>query len=288
MARTEKFTILKLPAAWLGFFFVAPLFIILAYSFFERGTYGEIVYTFTFENYIRSVDPLYITTLWRSTRIAMISTAICLIMGYPLAWYIARQSDGMKKFLLMLLIVPFWTNFLVRTYAWIFILRTEGLLNNVLIGMGITNEPINILFTEYAVIIGLVYTYLPFMVLPIFVSIDKLDPALFEASKDLGATGWQSFKRIMFPLTRPGIISGAILVFVPCLGAYITPDLLGGAKSLMIGNLIQVQFLAARDWPFGAALSFIVMAIVLILLLIYAHWGSADNDHHAKKLSEGA
>jgi len=288
MARTEKFTILGLPAAWLGFFFVAPLFIILAYSFFERGTYGEIVYTFTFENYIRSVDPLYITTLWRSTRIALISTGICLIMGYPLAWYIARQSDGMKKFLLMLLIVPFWTNFLVRTYAWIFILRTEGLLNNVLIGMGITNEPINILFTEYAVIIGLVYTYLPFMVLPIFVSIDKLDPALFEASKDLGATGWQSFKRIMFPLTRPGIISGAILVFVPCLGAYITPDLLGGAKSLMIGNLIQVQFLAARDWPFGAALSFIVMAIVLILLLIYAHWGSADNDHHAKKLSEGA
>jgi spermidine/putrescine transport system permease protein len=288
MARSEKFTILGLPAAWLGFFFVAPLFIILAYSFFERGTYGEIVYTFTFENYIRSVDPLYITTLWRSTRIALISTGICLIMGYPLAWYIARQSDGMKKFLLMLLIVPFWTNFLVRTYAWIFILRTEGLLNNVLIGMGLTNEPINILFTEYAVIIGLVYTYLPFMVLPIFVSIDKLDPALFEASKDLGATGWQSFKRIMFPLTRPGIISGAILVFVPCLGAYITPDLLGGAKSLMIGNLIQVQFLAARDWPFGAALSFIVMAIVLILLLIYAHWGSADNDQHAKKMSEGA
>jgi len=174
------------------------------------------------------------------------------------------------------LIIPFWTNFLVRTYAWIFILRTEGLLNNTLLSLGIIDAPLEILFTQTAVIIGLVYTYLPFMVLPIYVSIEKLDRALFDASRDLGATAWQSFRRVMLPLTRPGIISGSILVFVPCLGAYITPDLLGGAKSLMVGNLIQIQFLAARDWPFGAALSFIVMAIVLVLLLVYARWGTIN------------
>lgn len=276
MSRAAKSITLLPPALWLGLFFVAPLLIILAYSFFERGIYGEIIYSFTLENYVRSMDPLYVSTLWRSTRIALISTVLCLFLGYPLAWYIARQSANVKKFLLMLLIIPFWTNFLVRTYAWIFILRTEGLLNTMLLGSGLIQDPLQILFTEYAVIIGLVYTYLPFMVLPVFVSIDKLDPALFEASRDLGASAWQTFRRVMLPLTKPGIISGSILVFVPCLGAYITPDLLGGAKNLMVGNLIHVQFLAARDWPFGAALSFIVMAIVLMLLVVYARWGTNE------------
>lgn len=259
---------------------------ILAYSFFERGVYGQIIYTFTFENYLRTIDSLYLSTLWRSTYIALISTAICLVLGYPMAWYIAKQSANAKKILLMLLIIPFWTNFLVRTYAWIFILRTEGLLNNTLSALGLINEPIELLFTEIAVVIGLVYTYLPFMVLPIFVSIDKLDKSLFDASKDLGASAYNSFKNILLPLTKPGIISGCILVFVPCLGAYITPDLLGGAKNLMVGNLIQIQFLSARDWPFGAALSFILMAIVLLLLFVYARWGT--NDFGDEKAQEGS
>lgn len=283
MRKIEKYITLGPPALWLGFFFVAPLIIIFAYSFFERGTYGELVYSFSFENYLRSIDPLYAMTLWRSTYIAVISTAICLIMGYPLAWYIARQNEKTKRLLLMLLIVPFWTNFLVRTYAWIFILRTEGLLNSVLGGLGLISSPVEILFTETAVIIGLVYTYLPFMVLPVYVSIEKLDNALFEACTDLGATAWESFKRVMLPLTKPGIISGCILVFVPCLGAYITPDLLGGARNLMVGNLIHIQFLAARDWPFGAALSFIVMAIVLMLLFAYANWGTNDFEAESDK-----
>ena len=274
MKSKEKYLTLVPPAAWLAFFFVAPLLIIFVYSFFERGIYGEVVYTFTLGNYIKAFDPLYLQTLWRSVWISVVSTLICLILGYPLAWHIARQSASMKKLLLVLLIVPFWTNFLVRTYAWIFILRTEGLMNTALLSMGIINEPIEILFTQTAVIIGLVYTYLPFMVLPIYVSIEKLDTALFDACKDLGASGWQAFRKIMLPLTKPGIVSGCILVFVPCLGAYITPDLLGGSRNLMVGNLIQIQFLAARDWPFGAALSFIVMAIVLMLLFAYARWGT--------------
>ncbi len=261
-----KKSILIPPAAWLILFFVVPLVVVFAYSFFERGTYGEIIYTFSFDNYIRAIDPLYLSTLWRSIRLSLIATGISLVFGYPLAWYIASRGERTKKILLVLLLVPFWTNFLVRTYAWIFILRTEGLMNSVLIGVGLTSSPIEILFTEIAVVIGLVYTYLPFMVLPIYVSVEKLDHRLIDAARDLGATSRQIFSNITLPLTRAGVISGCILVFVPCLGAYITPDLLGGAKSLMMGNLIQMQFLAARDWPFGAALSFLVMGIVLLLL----------------------
>ncbi len=261
-----KKSILIPPAAWLIVFFVVPLVVVFAYSFFERGTYGEIIYTFSFDNYIRAIDPLYLSTLWRSIRLSLIATGISLLFGYPLAWYIASRGEQAKKILLVLLLVPFWTNFLVRTYAWIFILRTEGLMNSVLMGVGLTTSPIEILFTEIAVVIGLVYTYLPFMVLPIYVSVEKLDHRLIDAARDLGATSRQIFRNITLPLTRAGVISGCILVFVPCLGAYITPDLLGGAKSLMMGNLIQMQFLAARDWPFGAALSFLVMGIVLLLL----------------------
>lgn len=261
-----KKSILIPPAAWLIVFFVVPLVVVFAYSFFERGTYGEIIYSFSFDNYIRAIDPLYLSTLWRSIRLSLIATGISLVFGYPLAWYIASRGEQTKKILLVLLLVPFWTNFLVRTYAWIFILRTEGLMNSVLMGSGLITSPIEILFTEIAVVIGLVYTYLPFMVLPIYVSVEKLDHRLIDAARDLGATSRQIFKNITLPLTRAGVISGCILVFVPCLGAYITPDLLGGAKSLMMGNLIQMQFLAARDWPFGAALSFLVMGIVLLLL----------------------
>lgn len=272
MKLNQKYLFVLPGSIWLMILFVLPLLIILVYSFIERGTYGELIYSFTLENYQRSFDPLYAQTLWRSVYIALVATCICLITGFPLAWYMSLQSESKKKLLLALLIIPFWTNFLVRTYSWIFILRTEGLLNNMLLRIGIIEQPLDILFTETAVLIGLVYTYLPFMVLPIYVSIEKMDNNLFDAARDLGANALKRFTKIMMPLTKPGVISGSILVFVPCLGAYITPDLLGGAKTLMIGNLIQIQFLSARDWPFGSALSLIVMAIVLLLLLVYTKY----------------
>ena len=262
--------LLLAPAVWLGALFIAPLLVVFAYSFFERGAYGELIPALQFDNYLRAIDPLYLSTLWRSVRLSLIATGISLVFGYPLALYFASRSERTKKMLLVLLLVPFWTNFLVRTYAWIFILRTEGLMNTTLLNLELIQAPIEILFTETAVIIGLVYTYLPFMVLPIYVSVEKLDQRLLDAARDLGATSAQVFRNVTLPLTRPGVISGCILVFVPCLGAYITPDLLGGAKSLMMGNLIQMQFLSARDWPFGAALSFLVMGIVLLLLYVSA------------------
>jgi spermidine/putrescine transport system permease protein len=255
---------------WLVFLFTVPLLVIFVYSFYDRGTHGELIPAFTLDNYLRAFDPLYAGTLWRSVRIALVSTLITLGLGYPVAYYIAQQSAGRKQLFLFLLIIPFWTNFLVRTYAWIFILRTEGLMNTVFMQLGIIKEPLQILFTETAVIIGLVYTYLPFMILPIYVSIEKLDKSLIDAAIDLGANAWNRFRKIIIPLTWPGIAAGCILVFVPSIGAFITPDLLGGARTLMVGNLIQIQFLSARDWPFGAALAFIVMGIVLLLMIVYA------------------
>jgi spermidine/putrescine transport system permease protein len=265
--QVEKYLLLLPPAIWLVVLFLAPLLTIVLYSFWERGIYGEVIQTFTLNNYIRIIDPVFAQTLWRSFYIALTTTLITLLAGYPLAWHIAQQTDNVKKILLVLLIVPFWTNFLVRTYSWIFILRTEGLLNQLLLSLGIVDQPVEILFTQTAVLIGLVYTYLPFMVLPIYVSIEKLDRSLIDATRDLGANAFQRFRHVILPLSKAGVISGCILVFVPCLGAFITPDLLGGAKNLMIGNLIQIQFLSARDWPFGSALSLLVMLLVLGLLM---------------------
>lgn len=270
---SQKFTFLFPAVFWLMFFFVIPLTIIFVYSFFERGIYGGIEYVFSFNNYYRVIDPLYLKAVLRTVYIASLNTLICLIIGYPLAYFISNQSQRKKNILLFLVILPFWTNFLVRIYAWMIILRTEGFLNNVLLWMNLINKPFEILFTDKAVLIGMVYGYLPFMILPLYTSIEKLDRNYLDAARDLGATPIKTFWRVIIPLTKPGIIAGSILVFVPSLGAFIIPDLLGGAKSMMIGNLIKDQFLSARDWPFGSALSFIVMAVVLILLMIYLRFG---------------
>lgn len=272
--RQQKVLTISPASFWLGLFFIIPLCIILFYSFLQRGTYGGIEYIFTFENYERVFDPLYIKPVITSFLLALINTVICLILGYPLAWFIAMHpSNKWKTVLLFLVILPFWTNFLVRTYAWMIILRTEGLLNNFLIWINLINEPLELLYTQKAVVIGLVYGYLPFMVLPLYASIEKLDKNLLQASKDLGANSFKTFLNVSLPLTRSGVVAGSILVFVPSIGAFITPDLLGGAKNLMIGNLIKEQFLSARDWPFGSALSVILMAIVLIMLMLYVKFG---------------
>jgi spermidine/putrescine transport system permease protein len=245
---------------------VAPLAIVLIYSLMTRGAYGGVEHPFTLENYSRLYDPLYGAILWRSCWIAAVATALCLVIAFPLALFIAR-SGPKKNLYLSLVILPFWTSFLIRTYAWMFLLRDTGLINTVLQSLHLIHDPLPMLYNSGAVILGLVSGFLPFMVLPLYATLERLDPALSEASADLGACPWQTLWRVTIPLCSPGIRAGSILVFVPCLGTYITSDLLGGSKTILIGNLVQNQFTSARDWPFGAAASIALMAVATALLL---------------------
>lgn len=249
---------------WLFFFFLVPLGIVLVYSFTQRGVYGGIEWAFSLENYARALDPLYVKILWRSLGMALFTTIFCLVCGYPFAYFIAFAPARLKNLLLILLIIPFWTNFLIRTYAWIVILQEEGLINSLLLSIGVIRQPLNLLYTPTSVMLGMVYGYLPFMVLPLYSSLEKLQPALLEASMDLGANRLKTFLHVTLPLTAPGIAAGIVLVFIPTIGEFIIPDILGGAKTVLIGNLITNQFLTARDWPFGAAITFIVVLFVLV------------------------
>jgi len=249
--------------------FLAPLVIILAYSLMTRGTYGGMAPPWTIESYTRFADPIYLAILWRSFWVAGVSAALCLLLGFPLALFISRSGKH-KDLYLSLVILPFWTSFLVRTYAWMFLLRDTGLINTALQKLGIIHSPLPLLYNDGAVILGLVYGYLPFAVLPLYATLERLDKNLLEAAADLGARPWATLTRVVIPLCAPGIRAGAILVFIPCLGAYLTPDLLGGGKTVMIGNLIQNQFTTARDWPFGSAVSLALMTLVLVLLLVLA------------------
>jgi len=244
---------------------LAPLAIILVYSFLTRGAYGGVEAPWTIENYSHLWDPVYAAIIFRSLWIAAVATALCLILGFPLALFIAR-SGTRKNLYLGLVILPFWTSFLIRTYAWMFILRDTGIVNSVLQSLGLIREPLPLLYNNGAVILGLVYGFLPFMVLPLYATLERLDPSLLEAAADLGARPWDTLVRVILPLCAPGIRAGAILTFVPCLGTYLTSDLLGGSKTVLIGNLVQNQFTASRDWPFGAALSLALMAIAIGLL----------------------
>lgn len=276
--KTRNLLILLLPATiWLLIFFIIPLIIVLVYSFLERGTYGGVTWEFTLKNYQRLANDLYLNIFWRSLGLASLTTLICLIIGYPLAFFIATSTARWRNLLLFLVIIPFWTNFLVRTYAWMIILRSEGMINTFLQSLNLISEPLNLLFTPFAVIVGLIYGYLPFMILPLYATIERLNFSLVEAAQDLGANHIRTFFRIILPLTLPGIIAGSILVFIPALGAFITPDILGGAKTVMVGNLIQNQFLQARDWPFGSALSMGLMILVLIPVMIYFRSSNTDN-----------
>ncbi len=255
------------PARALTFgFFLVPLAIVLLYSFLTRGTYGGQGQPFTLENYTRLADSLYLEILAKSFWIAIVSTAACLVMGFPLAMFIARSDPKWRGTWINLVMLPFWTSFLVRTYAWMFLLRDTGLINTMLQALGITGQPLPLLYNDGAVILGLVYGYLPFMVLPVYSTLERQDPFLSEAAADLGATPWQALWRVTIPMAKPGILAGSVLVFIPCLGAYLTPDLMGGGKSIMIGNVVQQQFTSARDWPFGASLSLALTALVMILL----------------------
>jgi spermidine/putrescine transport system permease protein len=249
----------------LAVFFAAPLALVLVYSLRERGVYGGVTDVWTLENYARFFDPLYGAILLRTFGMAALATLGCLLLGFPLALFISR-SGRRRNLYLQLVMLPFWTSFLVRTYAWLFLLRDTGLVNTLLISSGVIREPLPLLYNDGAVCLGLVYGYLPFAVLPLYATLERMDKALLEASADLGGTPWITLTRVLIPLSAPGFRAAGLLVFIPCLGAYLTPDLLGGGKSVMAGNLIQNQFTTARDWPFGSAVSLALMASVMLLL----------------------
>jgi spermidine/putrescine transport system permease protein len=267
--------------AVLGVFFLLPLAILFVISFGQRATYGglkpiEDLWKYLasgkfLANYARSLHPIYLQIFWRSVWMAIVTTAVCLAISYPAAYYIAVTAPPRRRnFLLGLAVVPFWTSFLIRTYAWMFLLRTEGLINRVLLAVGWISHPFELLYNNYAVLIGLVYGEIPFMILPLYASLEKLDLSLLEASADLGAPRASTFRRVTVPMTMPGIVAGIILVFVPSLGQFIVSDLLGGAKTILAGNLIQNQFAVARNKPFGSAVAFELTATVLALLFVYA------------------
>ncbi|MGA6828327.1 ABC transporter permease [Nitrospira sp. NS4] len=263
---------------WTAFFCLLPLAVILAVSFATRGTYGGILWELSLENYRDLLHLLYGRIFGQSLLLAALTTIICLGMGFPLAYYIARLPPRRQALWLVLIMVPFWTNFLVRTYAWIFILRTEGLMNTVLLKLGLISTPVEILYSNSAVVLGLVYGYLPFMVLPLYAAIERVDRSLIEAAWDLYADRWSVFRLVLVPLTKPGIVAGCVLVFIPSLGAFITPDLLGGARSMMVGNLIQHEYLIARDWPLGSAISIVLMALVTGAMIWYLRAQSVVDD----------
>jgi len=246
----------------------APLAIILSYSVLTRGAYGGVELPLSLESWLRLADPLYLGILARTVAMAAAVTALCLALGFPLALFLSRAGNR-KNLYLHLVMLPFWTSFLVRTYAWMFLLRDTGLINTTLIWLGLIQEPLSLLYTPGAVLAGLVYGHLPFMVLPLYAALERMDRSLLEAAADLGAQPWESLARVVIPLASPGIRAGAVLVFIPCLGAYLTPDLLGGSKTVMAGNLIQNQFTHARDWPFGSAASLALMAVILVLLAVW-------------------
>lgn len=255
---------------WLILFFIAPLLIVVVYSFLDRGIYGGVVWSLNPENFSRVFDPLYLNTFLRSVYIAILTTFICLLAGFPLAYFIVTRAPQKRNAFLLALMIPFWTNFLIRTYAWLMILRTNtGLVNTTLMTLGIIQRPLPLFGNDFAIILGLVYGWLPDMVLPIYAALERLDWSLIEAAGDLYASGRRVFWWVIWPLTLPGVVAGSMLVFIPSLGAFVTPAILGGGKSLMIGNIISNQFLAAHDWPFGSALSTLMMGLMLVATLIY-------------------
>jgi spermidine/putrescine transport system permease protein len=253
---------------WLLLFIVAPLLIVLVVSLATRGPYGKTLYDLTPANFLRALEPLYLRAYWRTIWIASTTTFLCAAVSYPVAYYLALHApERWRRTLLVLTVIPFWTSFLIRTYAWILLLRSEGVINSALMGTGLIGTPLKLLYSDFAVLVGQVYGELPFMILPIYVALERLDVRLLEEAQDLGANRFWTFVKVTLPLSRPGLLAGIVLVFIPSLGAFITPDLLGGAKSVMIGNLIQNQFTQLNQ-PFGSALSLILTAAVLLLLAI--------------------
>ncbi|EHN69727.1 MULTISPECIES: spermidine/putrescine ABC transporter permease PotB [Aliivibrio] len=269
--------IITIIVSWLLLFVFIPNVMIIGTSFLTRDEANLIEMTFTIDNYLRLFDPLYAKVLWHSFYMAIVATLICLVVGYPFAYIVAKMPERWRPFMLFLIIVPFWTNSLIRTYGLKIVLGTQGILNKSLIAMDIIDKPLRIMYTETAVMIGLVYILLPFMILPLYSAIEKLDGTYLEAARDLGANKLQTLWKIVLPLTMPGIIGGCLLVLLPALGMFYISDLLGGAKNLLIGNVIKSQVLNARDWPFGAATSIALTLAMALMLYAYYRAGKLLN-----------
>ncbi|WP_048646771.1 ABC transporter permease [Nitratireductor soli] len=287
-ARAQLALLLGPVSLFLAIFLAGPLIIMLIYSFLAPGLYGGVEWEFYPHNFGRILgfadpefeifDPVYIAIFLRSLRIALTTVLITLLVCYPAAFQISRLSDRWKSFALFLITLPFFASLIVRLFIWILILKKTGFINVALSELGLIDTPLELIYTEGAVVLGMVYIFIPFMFLPVYASVEKLDWTLVRASQDLGANGFQTFRRVILPLTLPGVIAGSIIVFIPALGNFVVPAVLGGAKSLMLGNLIEQQFLAARNWPFGAALAMLVMTIVLALLFIYIRYEARRGD----------
>ncbi|MEU9831220.1 ABC transporter permease [Streptosporangium sp. NPDC048047] len=268
-----RLTFLGPGLVYLVVFLLVPLALVLSYTLFRRGRFGGVVHEVTGENFTRLLDPLYLDVVVGSLRLAALATLIALLVGYPTAYLIAQLPRRWKTIALVAIVLPFWTNFLVRIYAWIILLSGPGLVNSALTKLGLVDKPLELLYNEGTIVTGLVYSYLPLMVLPLYAAIERLDPQLREASANLGARPARTFVSVTLPLTLPGVLSGCLFVFVPSFGNFVIPELLGGGRSIMVGNLIRDQFLNARDWPFGATLSLALLAVLIVLLLLQA-WSS--------------
>lgn len=261
----KSFFILPI-SGWMIFFMAVPILYIIFISFLQRGINGGIDVIFSLENYKRIFSPLYLRIFLDSVSIAFTTTLCTLFLGYPFAYLVAKIPKRFRILAVMLIIIPFWTNSLIRTYAWMILMSTGGIINNVLIKMGLISEPLKMLYTYGAVLVGMIYALFPFMVLPLYTSIEKIEGIFIDAAKDLGANPLKAFLTVTLPLTMPGIIAGCILVFIPSLGLFYICDLMGGSKVMLIGNLIKNQFLVSRDWPFGAAVSIIMMIAILVII----------------------
>ncbi len=275
----------------LGVGAAGPLLIVLVYSFMEAGQYGNVEWRFSLDGWVAtlfsrdifdgtlSLADAHLTILWRSVKLSLQTTLLTFLVGFPTAWFIATRPPQQRAMWLFLITIPFWTNLLIRTFAINEIIRNEGLLNRILLGSGIRTEPLVIIYSDFAVFVGMTYVYLPLMVLPLFAAIDRFDMRLLEAGYDLYASRWQVLRRVILPIVKPGIVAGSILVFVPSLGAYVTPRILGGGKNMMIGNFIELQFGQGRNWPLGAALSVILLVIVTVALLVYVRASNRGSAH---------
>ena len=254
---------------WLAIFVLIPHILVFLTSFMTPDSQHLVVWPITLDSYKRLWEPLYVEVLGHSVWLAFLTTVMCFLLGYPFAYIVARLPTMWRGILLFLLVIPFWTNSLIRTYAIKLILGNKGLINLALMGLGITEEPIELLYTEFAVVFGLVYVLLPFMILPLVASFEKVDQSLIEAAMDLGANFIQRLWHIVLPLTMPGIVAGSLIVFLPAMGMFYVSDLLGGAKNLLVGNIIRNQFLVVRDWPFGSALSMSLIVMMALLIWVY-------------------